>query len=203
MDGNIDKGIVLYGAGGHSKVVVEILRCMGMHVSCIVDDNPISGEYNGIPVKSTLDSYEKLIVSIGNCAVRRKIANKVRAGGFFTAIHPSAIIAPGVEIGEGTVVCAGAIIQPGAKIGKHCIVNTRSVVEHDVKMGDFVHIASGATVCGAVEIGNGTWVGAGSVVKQCIRIGCDTMIGAASVVVKDIPDNVVAYGNPCRIKKDL
>ena len=74
-------------------------------------------------------------------------------------------------------------------------------MEHDVNVGDFVHVASGATVCGAVCIGEGTWVGAGSVVKQCIKIGRDSMIGAGSVVVKDIPDRVVAYGNPCTIRK--
>ena len=201
MDGNINGGVVLYGAGGHSKVVAEVLRCMGVPVSCIVDDNPVADEYDGIPVRDALDSYGNLSVSIGNCSIRRKIVEKVHAESFFTAIHPTAIIAPGVRIGEGSVICAGAIIQPGATIGRHCIINTRSVVEHDVNVGDFVHVASGATVCGAVCIGEGTWVGAGSVVKQCIKIGRDSMIGAGSVVVKDIPDRVVAYGNPCTIRK--
>lgn len=195
--------VTLYGGGGHCKVVVEILRSQGVEVECIVDDNPRCDSYRGIPVVRTAQTSGPLIVTIGNCGIRRRIAESVAVESFFTAVHPNAIVAPGVVIGEGSVVCAGAIVQPDARIGRHCIVNTRSVVEHDVRLGDYVHVASGATVCGGVEIGEGSWIGAGSVVRQGIRIGKNCMIGAGSVVVKDIPDGVTAYGNPCRIKENI
>lgn len=198
---NLREGVVLYGSGSHGKVVADILCAMGVEVSAIADDNPVSSAYRGIPVVTASDCYKNLIVTIGNCAIRKKIVDKVSVENYVTAIHPSALIAPGVEIGEGTVVAHGAVVQPDASVGRHCIVNTRSVVEHDVKIGDFVHVASGAVVCGGVEIGDGTWIGAGSVVRQCIKIGKNCMIGAGSVVVKDIPDGVTAYGNPCRVVK--
>lgn len=194
--------VAIYGAGGHGKVVHNILRLCGLEATVIVDAAPPMPAYEGIPVeKDSGRVYQDLIVAIGNCGIRRKIAERVRAERFLTAVHPTAVIAPGVEIGEGSVVSALAVIQPCAEIGRHCIVNTSAVVEHDVKVSDFVHVASGATVCGGVEIGEGSWIGAGSVVRQGIKIGKDCMIGAGSVVVSDIPDGVTAFGNPCRVRK--
>ena len=193
-------GVVLYGCGGHCKVVAEILRCMGIEVTGIVDDNPRVAEYKGIPVVRKDEGRSPVIITIGNCAIRKRIAGELGEREFPVAVHPTAILAEGVEIGAGSVVCAGAIIQPEATVGRHCIINTRSVVEHDCVVGDYVHVATGAVLCGGVEIGEGSWIGAGSVVRQGIRIGSGCMIGAGSVVVKDIPDGVTAYGNPCRVR---
>ena len=122
---------------------------------------------------------------------------------FATAIHPSAIISPSAKIGEGTVVMAGAVINADTVIGKHCIVNTGATVDHDCVIGDYCHIAPGANVSGGTHIGEGTWIGVGACVIQCLNIGKDCMIGAGSVVVKDIPDSVTAYGNPCRVKTNI
>ena len=122
---------------------------------------------------------------------------------FATAIHPSAIISPSAKIGEGSVVMAGAVINADAVIGKHCIVNTGATVDHDCVIGDYCHIAPGANVSGGTHIGEGTWIGVGACVIQCLNIGKDCMIGAGSVVVKDIPDGVTAYGNPCKVKTNI
>lgn len=192
---------MLYGGGGHCKVVKEILRLRGVEISEIIDDNPSGKGFEGVPMRAVSLTEDPAIITIGNCGIRRKIAERLIPRKFAVAIHPTAIIASDVEIGEGTVVCAGAVVNPGVSIGKHCIINTRSVVEHDDKIGDFVHIATGAVLCGGVEVGEGSWIGAGAVVRQGIRIGRDTMIGAGSVVVKDIPDGVTAYGNPCRVRE--
>ena len=53
-------------------------------------------------------------------------------------------------------------------------------------------------MCGEVQIGEYTHVGARSVVKQQVKIGANTLIGMGSVVLKNIPENVMAYGNPCK-----
>ncbi len=194
-------GITLYGAGGHCKVVIDILESLGRSISLIVDDNPNSSTFMSIPLSKPIMSYDKAIVTIGDCKIRKSIVNRIDVGEYETAIHPTAIISPHCSVGSGTVVMQGAIIQSCAFVGNHCILNTNSSVEHDVIVHNFVHIASGATICGGTEVGECTWVGAGTVVKQGIHIGRNCMIGAGSVVVKDIPDNVVAYGNPCTIRK--
>ena len=82
-------------------------------------------------------------------------------------------------------------------------MNTSASIDHDNVLGDFVHISPHATLCGEVEVGEGTWIGAGTVVKQCVKIGKWSIIGAGSVVVNDIPDGVLAYGNPCKIIRKL
>ena len=97
----------------------------------------------------------------------------------------------------------GAIIQSCSEIGRHCIINTGASVGHDCKIHDFVHISPHATLCGNVTVGEGTWVGAGTVVIPGVKIGKWSIIGAGSVVIKDIPDQVLAVGNPCKVIKQL
>lgn len=196
----VEKKASLYGASGHAKVVMDILESNGYKIECVFDDNPSNHSFRGIDVLHAYNGVSPMIVTIGDCSIRRMIVERLDCQ-FVSAIHPSAIISPSVYIGIGTAVMQGVVIQADATIGNHCIINTQSSVGHDCQIGDFVHIASGATVCGSTKIGAGTWLGAGSVVKQGIKIGRDCMIGAGSVVVKDIPDKVVAYGNPCKIIK--
>lgn len=198
------EGITLYGAGGHCKVVLDILESTGINADRVVDDSPSGKSFMGLPMSlpSLSQEYDKAIITIGNCSVRKKIAKKISVKSYLIAIHPSSIICRNVSIGEGTVIAQGAIVQSSAKIGRHCILNTKSSVDHDVIVSDYVHVASGATICGACKIEECTWIGAGSVIKQGIHIGKNCMIGAGSVVVKDIPDNVVAFGNPCRVIRD-
>lgn len=195
-------GITLYGAGGHCKVVLDILDSNGLKVDHIVDDLPSEDCFMDIPLSQPQPAYNQVIITIGNCIARKSIADRITVNSYLTAIHPSAIICKNVPVGEGSVIAHGAIVQSSARIGRHCILNTKSSVGHDVIINDFVHVASGATICGGSEVGECTWIGAGSVVKQGIHIGRNCMIGAGSVVVKDIPDNVVAFGNPCRVIKE-
>lgn len=196
-----NEDITLYGAGGHCKVVLDILRATKHKVARIVDDNPSGDWFNGVKLCKPMESYNTVLVSIGNCNVRKKIVENINAKDYITAIHPSATISEKSIIGTGTVISAGAVIQSEAIIGKHCIINTNAVVEHDSRINDFVHIASGSIICGGCEIGEESWIGAGSVVIQGIKIGKNTYIGAGAVVVQDIPDSVLAFGNPCKIKK--
>lgn len=193
--------INLFGASGHAKVVMDIIAAQGDDMGCLYDDNPHNDEING---KRVFKAVEKtvcgpLIVSIGSCEIRKLITERYHHLDFATVIHPKSIISESAIIGEGTVVMPGAIINADARVGKHCIINTKASVDHECRIGDYVHIAPGATISGDVEVGECTWIGVGACVKQGIRIGKNCMIGAGSVIVKDIPDNVVAYGNPARI----
>ena len=197
----------LFGASGHGKVIKEILNANGVKVEAFVDDNPNVNECGGRPVLHDATGLSPMIVSIGVNRIRKMIVERLRANNsaieFATAIHPSAVISPSAKIGEGTVVMAGAVVNADAVIGKHCIVNTGATVDHDCVIGDYCHIAPGANVSGGTHIGEGTWIGVGACVIQCLNIGKDCMIGAGSVVVKDIPDGVTAYGNPCKVKTNI
>lgn len=196
-----EKDITLYGAGGHCKVVMDILETIGLKATRVVDDNPTGTEFMGVPCSLPLEKYDAAIITIGNCQIRNKIAERINTKEFLTAIHPSAVVSPHATIGEGSVVMQGAVVQAGSEIGNHCIVNTNSSVDHDCKLSNYVHVASGATLCGGVEVDECTWIGAGAVVIQGIKIGKNSMIGAGAVIIRDVPDNVVVIGNPGRIIK--
>lgn len=193
--------INLFGASGHAKVIMDIVKAQGDNVGCLYDDSP---QCNGIQSCKVYKSEDKevegpLIISIGSNNARCLISERYKLK-YARAIHPGAIVSTSATIEEGTVVMQGAIIQPEAHIGRHCIINTGASVDHECKIGDYVHISPHATLCGNVHVGEGSWIGAGATVIPGIKIGRWCTIGAGSVVVRDIPDGVIAYGNPCKIK---
>ena len=199
LTGTID--MKLYGASGHAKVIVDILNAQGIEISEIFDDFSNSQSLNNIQVNKPTKTTEKGIISIGDNQIRKNVVDRDVFNSYDTAIHPSAIISPFAEIGEGTVVMQGAIIQAGAKIGKHCIINTGATVDHDCIIGDYVHISPGVNLCGNVNVGEGTQIGVGSSVVPGIIIGEWSLVCAGSVVTKDIPSNCVAAGNFCEFKR--
>ena len=194
--------VYLYGASGHAKVVMDIAKLTHFDVPCLIDDNPAVNELAGVPVVHSSEGLTPIIVTIGDCQIRRRIVEKLGARDYLTLIHPSAIKAESVRLGVGNVVMAGAILNPYVVVGNHCIINTGASVDHDSIIHDFVHIAPHCTLCGEVEIGEGTWVGAGTTIIQGIHIGKNCFIGAGAVVVKDIPDNSLCYGNPARVVRN-
>ena len=200
----------LFGASGHGKVIKDILNANGVKVEAYVDDNPNVNECAERPVLHDATGLSPMIVSVGMNHIRKMIVERLmqraestelRDLEFATAIHPSAVVSPSAKIGEGTVVMAGAVINADAVIGKHCIVNTGATIDHECVIGDYCLIAPGVHISGDTHIGEGTWIGVGSSVIQGLRIGSWSMVGAGSVVVKDVPDGVVAFGNPCKVVK--
>lgn len=195
--------IYLYGAGGHAKVIADILELNGSVLAGYFDDDPGKKiwNYKGFIFPGNFNVLEdELIISIGNNATRKKIAEKIQAR-YYTAIHPFAVVSPHSSIGEGTVIMAGAMINPDSVIGKHSIINSNAVVDHECVIGDYAHISPNATLCGDVTIGAGAHIGAGAVIIQGKKIGAGSVIGAGTVVISDLPDNIVAVGNPARIIK--
>ena len=189
----------LYGASGHGKVVKEIVESNGHIVDRFIDDNEDIESLMNVQVDHSYNGEGSVIVTIGDNGIRRKIVEKLCCK-FDIAIHPSAVISPSAVIGEGTVIMAGVVINADTIIGKHCIINTGATIGHDCIVDDYCHIAPGAHVCGGCRIGEGTWIGVGTSVIQCRTIGKQCMIGAGSVVIKDIPDGMKSYGNPCKVQ---
>lgn len=197
------KEVIIIGAGGHSKVVADIIEKNGDKICGFLDDNTDNKEVFGYPVLGKVEDCDKFLdkeffIAIGNNTVRKKIATENAELKFYTAIHPSAIISKGVEIGIGTCVMAGAIINADAKIGKHAIINSGATIEHDNTLADFVHVSPGAVLCGTVKVGESTHVGAGVAVKNNISITSDTVIGVGAAVVKDIEVSGTYCGVPAK-----
>jgi len=188
--------MILYGAGGHAKVVAEAIRASGKTINYIFDDAAIS--FSGIPV-GPYDAQklpeEALILSIGNNEQRKLVSEHVRHP-FGIAIHPLCSLSEQAAFGVGSVAFQYTVIQPGVSIGKHCIINTAAIVEHDCSLENFIHIGPGSVLCGNVSIGEGSLVGANSTVLPNIKIGRWVVIGAGSVITTDIPDGAVIAGNP-------
>lgn len=205
------KEVVIIGAGGHAKVIIDILlKNLNRKIIGILDDNYKNLGYDniyGIEILGKISKIKELpqnysyIIAIGNTEVRKRIAMEYPTLNYIKIVSSNAYIAEDVEIGIGSVVSHNAVINPGSRIGEHCIINTAAVIEHDVKVGDFSHVAPGAIICGGVSIGKATWIGARSVVKECIEIGSDCLIGAGSVVVREIKSGEKAFGTPARIKE--
>lgn len=199
--------ILIVGAGGQGKVVADIAKLTGYKRIVFLDDNDEVKECGGYPVvgnsedASCYQDYD-CILAIGNSKTRQKVMTSLQAMGMSmaTLIHPSAIVASDVMIGEGSVVMAGAVISPGARIGRGCIINTCASVNHDCELGEFVHVSVGAHVAGTVTIGDHTWIGAGAIVSNNITITKECMIGAGAVVVTDLLETGVYIGVPARPK---
>lgn len=192
--------INLFGASGHAKVIMDIIKAQGDEVGCLYDDNPRCTGIHGIPVYKAGDVAVTgpMIISIGSNRVRKLISERYPLE-YAKTVLLKAIVSQSVEIGNGTVVMQGAIIQSDARIGKHCIINTAASVDHECQIGDFVHVSPHATLCGNVHVGEGSWIGAGATVIPGIHIGNWCTVGAGAVVLKDIPDGTTAFGNPARI----
>jgi UDP-N-acetylbacillosamine N-acetyltransferase len=207
--------ILIWGASGHAMVVADILRLRGEYqiVGFLDDVDPLRNQTNfcGAKILGGKEQLELLrdqeinyiILGFGDCSARLKLAEYVRLKGFrlASAIHPAAIIASDVSIKPGTVVAAGAVINSGSMIGENVIINTSSSVDHECTIGDGAHICPGVHLAGNVTIGRGSWIGIGACVINRISIGSGSLIGAGAVVVKDIPENVVAFGNPAKVKR--
>ncbi|WMS94903.1 acetyltransferase [Pseudoalteromonas sp. HL-AS2] len=208
------KNLAIVGASGHGKVIADIAEQLGYTVNFYDDAYPskkniehwaIHGTCaNLIALNNTTTTLNNdVVVAIGNNEIRQQKIQLLQQSNFniITLIHPTAVISQYAAIAAGTVVFAGAAINAFAKVGVGCIINTAAVVEHDSIIGDFTHICPNAALAGGVSVGAKCWVGIGSQVMQLIAIGDNCLIGAGSTVVKNIPDNVTAYGSPAVVIK--
>ncbi|MBZ0319453.1 MAG: acetyltransferase [Anaerolineae bacterium] len=202
------RGNLIIGAGGHGKIIADLMLSQGMKLIGFLDDNQslIGQRIFELPVLGKSSEWEKfepdgIVLAIGDNSIRSKILQKLTSNvmlPWITVVHPKAIVASSVKLGIGTTVMAGAIINCDAVLGDHTIINTGATVDHDCVIGDFVHIAPGVNLAGGVRVNNGAFLGIGSCVIPNCTIGENSVIGAGAVVIRDIPSNAVAKGVPAR-----
>lgn len=207
---------IIIGAGGHGKVIADILS-LDNNIECIgfIDDNKDKQGKKiiyGLRVIGKLSQIEekvpkeiKCICAIGHNYFRRKIFNKLTDKGydFINAIHPTAYISKDAKLGKGISICGHAFVGPGSILGNNIIVNTSASIDHDNIIKNHAQITPGVHLGGDVTIGENVMIGLGANVIQKINIGEYSLIGAGAVVVKDIPPKSLCVGIPAKQIKEL
>ena len=199
---------VIIGAGGWAREIATIIK----------DNNDVVGFYdevplyfgesiNNIPVVPLLTRDRSSIVGkyyiigLGDVNKRQQIYlahNDIMVSG--KVVSKRSFLGR-VKVDEGVVIFPHCFITDNVKIGKHSHIGEDVFIGHDVQIRDFCHILHGTKIGGRVKFGDKVFVGMGAVIRDGIKIGGNSIIGMGSVVTKDIPANVVAYGNPCKVVK--
>lgn len=202
--------VVVFGAGGHAKVVADVLRSAGVVVRAFLAASA-NESIGGVPVLDESTAVEEMavvgelpgaFVAIGDNSVRTRVAARVRERGFslVNAISPTAYLAHDVVLGTGILIAPQAAINAASVIGDDVIINTGATVDHDNTISTGAHIAPGSHLAGNVSVGERSFLGVGTAVIPGITIGADAVVGAGSVVIRDIPSHARAWGNPAREK---
>lgn len=200
--------VVIFGAGGHAKSLIDLMRVGSDHrlePLCLVDDGLEPGTLVlGVPVAGGRDLLTALaergvrhavnaVGGIGRIQTRIDVADLLAEHGFNlpALVDPTAAIAPSATISDGVQVFAQATVWSDAQVGRGVIVNTGATVSHDCVIGDNTHIAPGAILAGHVEIGQATLVGMGVTTRPGLRIGSRCILGNGAVVSEDVPDGTI------------
>lgn len=211
---------IIWGATGQAIVLEELLSSQKSKIVALFDNNSaLTSPFRYIPIFYGKEGFEdwlfkkgtnetlNFLVAIGGTdgKSRAHIFQYLESKGLTpqTVIHPNAFVAYNAHLGRGCQILSQSSICAKVILGDSVIINTGASVDHETIVGDFVHIAPNATICGAVNIGKQTFIGANATIISGIKIGENSIIGAGSIVTRNIPNNVVAYGNPARVIKTI
>lgn len=208
--------LLVWGGGGHGKVVADVARAAGHAVAGYVDRDPAKlgavVEPGGATVVMTEDALrhalltrsplpdevDAVALAVGDNALRGDALESLGRLAAPALLHPTAIVSPSAELGHGTVVFPRAVVNAAARVGRGVIVNTGAIVEHDCVVDDCAHLSPGSVLGGGVTVGARSWVGAGATVLPGVRIGAGVRVGAGAVVLRDVEDGATVAGVPAR-----
>jgi sugar O-acyltransferase (sialic acid O-acetyltransferase NeuD family) len=210
--GVLDNRVVVFGAGGHAKVILATLQARSEYrVAGLLDDDGTKHgtAFYGCPVLGGRELLAPLrnegvclaVLAVGDNDRRAQLASTLKEQGFqsLLLVHPAALILPGSELGNGTVVLAQAFIGADSTIGDNAIVSVQAIVGHDSRVGDCAQICAGVKLGGGADVGDFAFLGLGAVVLPGVKVGRRAIVGANAVVNRDLPDGVTAVGVPARI----
>ena len=215
--GSSPKNLVVLGAGGHGKVLADLVqqtpdfRLLGLldddpaKIGTLVLGSPVLGPIQQLQSLSPEAHISSVAFGAGDNCIRSSWFDAARKAKLeaATLVHPSAVISRHVKLGVGVVVLAGAVVNAGAVIGDDVCLNTGCRIDHDCRRGKHSHVFPGATLTGGVELGPYATVGAGAVVHPNRKIGRNAYRGAGAVVTANVGDNEVVAGNPARLLRIL
>lgn len=204
------EALILFGAGGHAKVVLDALLLSGLvrvDIEVADDSAALHGtDLLGGPVRAPgAAEGRRFHVAIGVARAREKVQRRLLAAGGIplNVVHPRACVSPLATLGDGVFVAAQAVVAPAARLGDGVIVNHGAVVDHDCVVGAFTHVAPNATLGGNVKIGARVLVGAGATLLPGVEVGDDCVVGAGAVVTASIPAGHTWVGVPAaRLQKE-
>ena len=210
------KKILIIGAGGHSNVIEDTLKELGIfNEIAFLDDKfnhntkklfsgnkNILGSSNLIYNSDIRSKFKYAFVAIGDAEKRLMLINKLENLEYEIPIiiHPTAWVSKSVSIGIGSIILSQSTIQTGVRGGKGLIINNSCSIDHDSSIGNAVHIAPGVNIAGSVHVGDKTWIGIGATVIENVNIGSNVRIGANAAVIRDVPSSVTVIGVPAKIK---
>ena len=209
--------VILIGSGQHCNVIIYNIQEQGMYkIACIaeIDKTKCNRCINDIPIEPfenfSIEAMRRIeckygtknfIIAFGSMRYRKSVFDFLCDNGWIpiNVIHPNAIVSNNAKIGKGVLIEAGCLVTPSPIIGNNVVINTGSQVNHDNVIGDHVYIASGVVLSGGVSIGNNSLIDDGVIITLGRHVGDNCIVGAGAVVTKDIENNVIAYGNPCKV----
>jgi sugar O-acyltransferase (sialic acid O-acetyltransferase NeuD family) len=204
---------LVWGAGGHGRVVSDVVRACGYRVGGFIDLDPtkVGTRVGNVAVILHEEVFlaqvrdlgipagcDAIALALGDNAARHFALASLSGCCVPPLKHPSAVVSSSAVIGRATVVGANAVVNAGACVGQAVIINSAAIVEHDCVIGDCAHVSPGAIIAGGASVGERSWIGAGATVIQGVRIGADVTIGAGAVVIRDVPDGLTMAGVPAR-----
>lgn len=209
--------IIIIGTEGHAKVIIDAIELANEYsIIGLIDDfktlNETTCNYKVIgkiqDLKSLMAAYKvkNIFIAIGDNYGRNLVYNKLISLdvhlNFITVIHPNTIIAKEVQLGKGIYIAPGVIVNGGAIILDFAILNTNAVMEHDCVLGRFSSLGPMAIMAGGAKIGDNTAIGLNACVLEKREVGTNCIIGAGALVNKNIGNNKLAYGVPCKVIRE-
>lgn len=209
------KPVIILGAGGHARVVLDALDSSGRRAAGLIDPNRTlwGSELDGVKIAGGDDKLASFppdrfdaVIGVGaarDTRRRRQVQEAAAAAGYAlpSIVAASAVVARSARLGDGVQVLTRAVVHPGAEIGPGTIINTAAIVEHDCAVGPYAFVGPAAVLCGAVRLGEGAFVGAGAVVLPGVKIGVGALVAAGAVVRRDVAEGATELGRPARRRR--
>ena len=204
--------VVIVGAGGHARVIIDVLASRGIVPTGVLDPHAEPGTLvSGVTVlgdDTWLDANRtedlRVVVglgSTGSVAVREGMFDLLRSKGLTVVgcVHASAVIGSDCRVDTTAQVLPGCVINHSATLGANVVVYSGTIVEHDCVVDDHAYLSPGVTLCGGVHVGRSAFIGAGATVLQGVRIGASAVVAAGAVVTRDVADGATVMGVPAKV----
>ena len=202
--------LLIWGAGGHAKVVLDIARATGRYedIALLDDARSAGSDFCGYPVVGGAEAlpsvlaegFGAVVIAIGDNATRARCYLRALELGFSAPalVHPSSVLSPSAEVGPGSVVMPLSVLNAYARVAANVIINTGAIIEHDCEVGNHAHISPRALLAGGCKVREYAHVGAGAIVLPGITVGARAVVGAGAVVVDDVSEDATVVGVPAR-----